>query len=390
MGSTRVCAPSFSDMAIKYLSKASPAKLHGTALVRLDFNTEDEWRMEAVLPTLRLLGRRAAKIVIVSHRGRPDGVRIVNGVPKGFDSKRSLRQDQRALQKFLGKKIVFIPHFRFREIKKKITAAPKGTIFLLENVRFLHGEETPSPELAKSLAGLADYYVNDAFAVDHHPADSVNLIEKFLPSYAGLELEKELKVLVTVISRPKHPLVLVIGGAKAHDKLGVLKFFEKKADWFLLGGAPANTLLKLRGVDVKKSLVDEVDGDRRELQRFADHSKVVLPVDWVIEKRAILDIGPRTARLYAEKLKAARTVIWSGPMGQIEKKKFEKGNLAVARAIGRNRRAFSVTGGGETVMFLKKHKLDKKFSFISTGGGALLDFLAGKKLPGIVALEYSK
>ncbi len=372
---------------MKYLSETSPSKLRGTALVRLDFNTRDEWRMRAALPTLRLLLRRADKIVIVSHRGRPDGVKLKNGVPHGFEKERSLRQDQRHLQKLLGCRVVFLPHFRFPELKTVILNAPKGSIFLMENIRFLHGEETPRPELAERLASLADYYVNDAFAVDHHPADSVNLIEGFLPSYAGLELEQELKVLGEVVRKPRHPLILVVGGAKAHDKLGILKFFEKKADAFLLGGAAANTLLKLRGVDVKNSLTDDVGGDLKELKRFASHPKVLLPVDYATEKGAILDIGPKTAILYAQEIKAARTIIWAGPMGQIEKAKFAKGNLAVARAIAANRKAFSVTGGGETVSFLKRHKLDRKFSFISTGGGALLDFLAGKKLPGIAALE---
>lgn len=374
---------------MNYLSRTRPEKLRRTALLRLDFNTEDEWRMQAVLPTIRLLARYA-KVVIVSHRGRPDGVKLVRGTPTRFDRKRSLQRDQKALRKFLRKQVVFIPHFRFGEIKEQIASAPRGTIFLLENIRFLHGEETPRPELAKRLAELADYYVNDAFAVDHHSADSVNLVDKFLPSYAGLELEKELKVLGNVMSRPEHPFVIVIGGAKAHDKLGVLKFFEKKADLFLLGGAAANTLLKLRGTDVRRSLVDDVDGDLSELKRFARHPKIVLPADWIMENNAILDIGPKTAKLFASKLKIARTILWSGPMGQIEKKRFEKGNLAVARAIAGNRKAFSLTGGGETVMFLKKRKLDGKFSFISTGGGALLDFLAGKKLPGIAALERAK
>ena len=372
---------------MQYLSKTSPKKLRGTTLVRLDFNTQDEWRMRAVLPTLRLLLRRADKMVLISHRGRPDGIKLVKGKPVGFEPGRSLRRDQRALEKLLGHKVVFIPHFRFPEIKKQITSAPKRTIFLLENVRFLHGEETRTLELAKQLAGLADYYVNDAFAVDHRSADSVSGINEFLPSYAGLELEQEMKVLGEVMNKPKHPFVIVIGGAKAHDKLGVLKFFDKKADAFLMGGAAANTLLKLRGMDVKRSLVDEESGDLKELKKFASDQKIFLPVDYVMEKGAILDIGPKTVSLYAKKLKNARTIIWSGPMGQIEKKKFEKGNLAVACAIAANRKAFSVTGGGETVMFLKKHKLDKKFSFISTGGGALLDFLAGKKLPGIEALK---
>ncbi len=367
-------------MAIQYLSRQNEKRLRGTALLRLDFNTEDEWRMEAVLPTLRLLLRRAEKVVVVSHRGRPQSVHPAL----------SLRKDAVHLSHLLKKKVVFIPHFRFADIKKQIDVASRGSLFVLENIRFMHGESTPSPELARRLASLADYYVNDAFAVDHHPADSVNQIEKFLPSYAGLELEKEIKILGGVMSKPKRPLLLIIGGGKAHDKLGVLRNFEKKADKVLFGGAAANTLLKLKGVDVSKSLIDKEQKDYPFLRRFLRGKKAVLPVDWRSEKGAILDIGPKTEKLFANHIRRSRTIIWSGPLGLIEKKKFESGSLAAARAIVRNRRAFSVTGGGETVAFLRKHKLHKKFSFISTGGGAMLQFLAGEKLPGITALESSK
>lgn len=362
---------------MRYLSKTSIKKLRGIALLRLDFNTQDEWRMRAVLPTLKLLLRARAKILILSHRGRP----------KGFDEKLSLKKDAVALGKMLGKKVVFIPHFRFAEIRRRIDKSKPGTVFLLENIRFLKSESTPAPELAKRLAGLADYFVNDAFAVSHRESDSVAKVEQFLPSYAGLELEKEIQVLSDVMKKPKRPLAVVIGGAKTHDKLGIIKFFRNKADAFLLGGAAANTLLYLSGKDVGNSLIDRTDGDFRELKKVLKYKNIFLPVDCRMEKNTILDIGPKTARLYAEKLKSARTIIWAGPMGYIENKKFAGGNLAVARAIAGNRRTFSVTGGGETVMFLKKHKLGKKFSFLSTGGGAMLEFLAGKKLPGIEALK---
>lgn len=345
--------------------------------MRLDFNTQDEWRMRAVLPTIKFLLRARAKIVILSHRGRP----------KGFDKKLSLRKDSVALSKMLGKKVVFIPNFRFPEIKKKIDNSKPGTIFLLENIRFLAGETTPAPELAKQIAKLADYFVNDAFAVSHRENDSVAKIERFLPSYAGLELEKEIKILSGVMKKPKRPLVIVIGGAKAHDKLGIIKFFRKKADAFLLGGAAANTLLYLRGVDMGKSLIDKTKSDFPEFKRILQYKNLFLPLDQRTEKNAALDIGPKTIRIYAEKLKSARTIIWAGPMGYIEKKKFARGSLAIAKIIAANRQALSITGGGETVMFLKKHKLDRKFSFLSTGGGAMLQFLAGEKLPGIIALQ---
>lgn len=371
---------------MRYLSRMGKKKLRGTAILRLDFNTADEWRMQAVLPTIRFLLRRGAKILIVSHRGRPVGIKIVGGRPQNFDKNLSLRRDAAALSRLLGKKVIFIPHFRFAEIKKRIGKAEKGAIFLLENIRFLRQEITPAPELAKSLAELGDYFVNDAFAVCHRPSDSVAKIEHFLPSYAGLELEKEIKILSRVMRRPKLPLVVVIGGAKAGDKLGVIKFFRRRAAAFLLGGAAANTLLRLQGIEIGRSLVDKT-APVKELKKLLTYPNLFLPPDWKMEEGAILDIGKKTAKLYAAKIKNARTVIWAGPMGYIEKAKFSRGSLAVAKAIAANRRAFSVAGGGETVAFLRKHRLAGKISFISTGGGAMLEFLAGRKLPGIEALK---
>lgn len=363
---------------IHYLSTAKPKALAGTALLRLDFNTEDDWRMRAVLPTIKFLLKKSQKVVIVSHRGRPVGV----------DKKLSLRSDAAKLSRLLGgRAVTFVSHFRFAKIKKQVAVAPRGSIFLLENLRFLPGEEKNDSKLARQLAGLADFYVNDAFAVSHRANASVVAITKFLPHYAGLEMEMEIASLGRVIVAPKHPVVLVLGGAKASDKLGVIAYFKKKADRFLLGGGCANTMLSLAGIDVKNSIKDSDPKELATLRRIAALSSVTLPIDVAWGGDKILDVGPKTARAFAQKIAAARTIIWSGPLGLIEKPQYAKGSMAVARAIGRNRRAFSVSGGGETVMFLKKYKLDKKFSFISTGGGAMVDFLAGKKLPGIEALK---
>lgn len=374
-------------MAMKYLSKARKADIRGTALLRLDFNTKDDWRMLAVLPTIKRLLKTSSKIVIVSHRGRPTGVRFVNGLPKGFPKDFSLRKDARTLGRLVRKKVVFIPHFRFPEMRKRIAAAPRGTIFLLENLRFMPGEAKNDPRFARSLASLADFYVNDAFAVSHRANASVVAVAKLLPHYAGLEMEKEIASLSRVMARPRRPFVAIIGGAKAADKLGVVKYLRKKTDWFLLGGGSANTILSLRGTDVKQSIRDRDPKDLAALAAIARYRNVVLPTDFVWSGGRILDVGPRTAKRFAGKIAGARTVLWSGPLGLIEKKKYAQGSIAVARAVARNRKAFSVTGGGETVMFLKHYRLDKKFSFISTGGGAMLDFLAGKKLPGIAALR---
>lgn len=362
---------------ISYLSKADKKDLKGIALLRLDFNTEDEWRMEAALPTVRFILKNADKVVIFSHRGRPSK----------FDKKLSLKKDAVNLSKMLGKKVVFLPKLDLPKIKKDIAKAKRGSVFVMENLRFFKGEESNDAQFAKKLASLGDFYVNDAFAVSHRKNASVFAITRFLPSFAGLEMEKEIKFLSHVMTKPEKPLIIVLGGAKAHDKLGVLKFFRNKADWFLVGGATADTLLFIGGINVKNSLVDKDKKDLKNLRGVLDYENLILPADVKFENGMILDIGERTAAIFAEKIKKAGTIIWSGPMGAFEKKKFSGGTLAIAKAIAGNKKAFSVAGGGETVAFLKKYKLDKKFTFISTGGGAMLDFLAGEKLPGIAALK---
>lgn len=362
---------------IRYLSATNPSALRGTALLRLDFNTEDDWRMEAVIPTITSLLKTSSRIVIVSHKGRPVGA----------DKKFSLRKNAITLSRLLKRKVIFIDHFDFAAIKQKIDASPRGSLFLLENLRFNAGEEKNDPKFAKQLASLADFYVNDAFAVSHRANASVVAITKFLPSYAGLELEREIASLSRAIKNPKRPIVVVAGGAKAADKLSVLTFFRNKADWFLLGGGPANTILSIRGMDVKKSVRDTDRKDVAVLQKFSRSKNVIVPIDFVWHDGFIWDIGPKTAAMFSAKIAKAKTVIWSGPLGFIEKPAYAKGSIVVAKAIVKNRKAFSLTGGGETVMFLKQYHFDEKFSFISTGGGAMIDFLAGKKLPGIVALE---
>ncbi len=356
--------------------------------------------MEAAVPTIKFLLRTASKIVIVSHRGRPIPSLVSakgrqarlpasggNGGIGGANKKLSLRRDAVNLQKLLRKRVVFVPFMPFTKAKKLIAGSPRGSVFVLENMRFWKGEEMNDPKFAGQLASLADFYVNDAFAVSHRANASVSAITKFLPSYAGLEMEQEIAVLSKVLKNPKKPLVFVLGGGKAGDKLGIIKYFRNKAKWFLLGGAAANTILKMKRIDIGKSMVDNNKKDIPDLKKIAALGNVVLPADFRFEHGTIVDAGPSTAHMFEKALANANTIIWSGPLGVIEKKEYERGTLAVAKAIAKNRKAFSVAGGGETVMFLKKYHLDKKFSFISTGGGAMLDFLAGKKLPGIVALN---
>jgi 3-phosphoglycerate kinase len=363
---------------IPYLRAAPKSKLAGTALLRLDFNTKDDWRMVAVLPTVRLLEKTSSKIVIISHRGRPTS---------SADKKLSLRKDANELSRLLGRKVIFIDRFDFPKIRKVVQDAPAMSIFLLENLRFLKGEEKNDPKLAKSLASLADFYVNDAFAVSHRANASIALVPKFLPSYAGLELENEIKFLSGVMQKPKQPLILILGGAKATDKLGVITYFKNKAKYILLGGGPANTILAAKGIDVKKSLKDSDPKNAAAIKKIAGYENIILPEDFVWHHDAILDLGAKTMETFDKKIAGAKTILWSGPVGITDHKPYDRGTAELARAIAKNRKAFSIAGGGETVAFLKKIGLDKKFSFISTGGGAMLDFLAGKKLPGIEALK---
>jgi phosphoglycerate kinase len=313
----------------------------------------------------------------MSHKGRPTG----------FKKNLSLKKDAENLSKLLHRKITFIPRFDFELIKNVIYKASDGSIFLLENLRFLPGEGKNSAEFGKKLASLGDYYVNEAFAVSHRAHASVSAITRYLPSYAGLGFAREALVLCKVMNAPKKPLVVVLGGGKAGDKLGVLKFLKTRADKFLLGGAPANTLSMLDGVRVGRSLVE---GDKKRLgalRAILAYRNLVLPIDFRRSGNSIFDIGPHTEEIFMEEIRKARTLIWNGPVGYFENKLFANGSLAIARAVKKNKRLFSIVGGGETVAFLKKYKMTGAFSFVSTGGGAMLDFLAGKKLPGITALE---
>jgi len=365
---------------IKYLSKISKKNLKGTAVLALDFNTEDEWRMEITLPTVRLLSKAGCRVLILSHRGRP----------KGVEPKLSQRKNARDLGRMMNQKVFFIPHFRFKEIKTQIDNSPKGSIFVLENMRFLKGEYDNDPKLAKKIAEVGDFYVNDAFPNSHRDDVSVDAIARFLPSYAGLQMEQEIKHLSRIMKKPKKPLVVVVGGGKADDKVGVLKYFKNKADRFLVGGAVANTLLLIDGKYIGDSIADRDREDRKKFYNILRFKNLVMPVDFKWSGGKMLDISKETIKVFRKEIRKAGTIIWNGPLGFIEKKNYEEGSLDIARAIAQNKRAFSLAGGGETVMFLKKYNLDKKFTFISTGGGAMLDFLAGKRLPGIEALRNSK
>ncbi len=367
---------------LKPLADASDRALSGIALVRIDVNAADDWRLEAVVPTIRHLAERARKVIVISHKGRPSPGQRLGPL--------SLWSDAQKLQEHLEQDVWFVSDTSIPAVRKELATIPDGTVTVLENIRAFKGESSDAESFAAALASLGDYYVSDAFPVLHHPAASVTGLPRLLPSYAGFQLTEELERLGKLSNRVRRPYVVVIGGAKAGDKLGVLEEVIGRADKVLVGGACANALLALSGVDVGNSVYERDPKLLAALKPYVGHKKIILPTDYVRSGGRILDIGPKTARAFAREVGKAGTVLWTGPLGLIEQKRFAKGTLAAAVAAARNRKAFTVTGGGETVTFLKQHGLDRKFSFISTGGGAMIDFVAGKKLPGLEALAGRK
>ncbi len=389
----------------------------------------DDTRLKACLPTIEyLLKKKCQRIILMGHLGRPGGKMVKN---------LSLKPVKNKLKKILRKDLRFkIYDLKFNFIKKIPDSRfqiPDSQIAMLENLRFYPEEQKNDKNFAKKLSSLADIYVNEAFAVSHRSAASVDAIQNYLPNYAGLHLEQEIKNLSYVLQKPKRPLVVIIGGAKIETKLPVIKNFIKTADYILIGGAVANMFFKVMGYEVGKSLVDDkyLVEARRILKKsetspdiksgsplrsknsklekdknyslLITHYSLLLPVDAMTSKgkiksmdeikknEYILDIGPQTRTLFCDIIKKARTIVWNGPMGYFEDKRFAKGTNEIAKSILENKKAKSVIGGGETIQQLSnKHKAGEqqltKNIFISTGGGAMLEFLAGKKLPGINTL----
>ncbi len=361
-----------------------------TVLVRVDFNVPlknnrvaDDSRIRASLATIRFLIKKKAKVVLLSHLGRPDGF---------VDSLRLLPVAKK-LESLLGKTVHYIPDCI--GVNSFVEKLNQGEVVLLENLRFYSEEEKDDKVFAEKLASLGDIYVNDAFGVSHRAHASVHAITDFLPSFAGFLLQKEVKALSGLLKNPLRPFVVVLGGAKVGDKIGVIGSFVKKADAVLIGGAMMFTFLKSVKFEIGKSLFEP---DRLSFAAsLLKSKKIILPVDVVVKDRRVLsvrhmkkssvgfDIGPLTAIIYSEIIKKAKTVFWNGPMGVFEVKPFDKGTAAVARAVSACSGA-SVIGGGDTISAVGK--LHLKFTYVSTGGGASLEFLEGKKLPGIAVLKY--
>jgi phosphoglycerate kinase len=378
-------------------------------LVREDLNVPmkdgtiaDYTRIDAATPTLRTLLDRSARVIVVSHLGRPDGTP---------NPKYTLRPVARALADRLHVDVPFVEDCVGPKAETAAQALTDGSIVLLENVRFHKEEESNDPQFARRLASLADVYVNDAFGTAHRAHASTEGVAHLLPSAAGLLMEAELDALARLTARPEHPYVCVIGGAKVKDKVGVFTFLMKSVDAFCVGGGMANTFLAARGTNVGRSLRDDDLGPARQILELADHHDITLhlPIDAVVSTAfdddsnarvagiedvgdgMILDIGPSTAKEYANAIRQAKTIVFNGPMGVYEKPAYRDGTRVVGEAIAEatKRGATSVVGGGDAAAAAHMLGFADAMTHVSTGGGATLEFLEGKTLPGVAALERS-
>lgn len=371
-------------------------------LVRVDFNVPlqsgavtDDTRIQAALPTINYLLENNAAVILCSHLGRPKGVR---------KPEFSLKPAADHLASLLNKSIAFMPDCIGEEIEQAAALLKPGEIMVLENTRFHPGEKKNAPEMARQLANLADVYINDAFGSAHRAHASTTGVTEYLPAAAGFLLEKEIKYLGEVVAGPKRPFIAIIGGAKISDKIGVIRSLLKKADKVLIGGGMANTFFKAQGVEVADSLIEEDALDTAKALLADTGGKLILPVDMVLADDfsadasqqtlpvgdvpagwRILDVGPETVKVFADSLKDAGTVVWNGPMGVFEFSEFAKGTFGVAEAVASSG-ATTIVGGGDSVAAIKQSGLADKITHISTGGGAFLEMLEGKTLPGLAAL----
>ncbi len=343
---------------------------------------EESLRFQNSVRSIKAFGKRGNKLVILAHLGRP----------KGYEKKLSLIKFKKPLEHSLNKKVVFLAGGNMSKDARAIKLSKPGTVFLVENIRFNSGETTNSPVFARALASLGEKYVNDDFPTVHHTNASNVGITKFMPSRAGPNLKKEISILSRLMKNPKKPFVLVVGGVKMSDKMEVIYNLLSKADFIILGGGPGNTFIKANGLNIGQSIYEP-----RMLsyaKKLSKNEKVVIPIDSAWSKNKILDIGPATIKNYTSIISTAKTIIWGGPMGFFENPKFSKGTKSIWQAILRNKKAKVVVGGGETLASLRlittNYKLKTTNLFLSTGGGAMLEFLAGKKLPALIALKLQK
>jgi phosphoglycerate kinase len=371
-------------------------------LVREDLNVPfsegaitDDARLRAAVPTLKHLADRGAKVIVMSHLGRP----------KGVEPALSLRAVATALAKQLDREVLFAEDCVGESARGAVGRLQAGQVLLLENVRFHPEEEANDPEFAGLLAALGELYVNDAFAASHRAHASVVGVAKYLPSYAGELMEAELTALHKALDDPKRPLVAVVGGAKVSTKVGVLRHLLEKVDALLIGGAMANTFFRAEGYPTGNGLVEESAlEDARKVEKKGG-KKLVLPVDLVCAKKMeakqplhtfpaeavepgwmALDIGPKSVASFSKHISTASTIVWNGPMGVAEIPDFAAGTRAVGEAMAESG-AYTLVGGGDTVAAIDSLGLVGRFSHVSTGGGATLEYLEGKELPGIAILK---
>lgn len=376
------------------------------ALVRVDFNcplkdgeVSDDTRIRAALPTIKYLREKGARVVLLSHLGRP----------KGPDPTQSLEPCVRALEKLLGAPVTFIADPAAAEAVTVSRRLPRGGVAVVENTRFHPGEEKNGEAVARLFATLGDFYVNDAFGSAHRAHSSTAAVAALLkPAVSGFLMEKELEYLGGALNNPRRPFVAVLGGAKVSGKIDLIEHLLPRVDAILVGGAMACTFFRAMGLETGTSLVEEdrVEMARALLAKAGD--KLVLPMDAVVAQKleagaptrtvarkeipagwAMFDVGPETEAIFAQGIGSAKTVVWNGPMGVFETAPFDHGTLAVARAMAdaTGRGTITIVGGGDSAAAVAEAGLDERMSHVSTGGGASLEFLEGKELPGVAALD---
>lgn len=379
-------------------------------LVRVDFNVPlddkqkitDDTRIRAALPTIKYLSEKGGKVILVSHLGRPKS---------GPDDKLRLLPVADRLTELLGKPIAYVKDCIGPEVEGAVAKLKDGDVLLLENVRFYKEEEKNDPAFAKKLASLADIYVNDAFGTAHRAHASTEGVTKYLKGYAGFLMEKEIKFLGQLLENPAHPFVAILGGAKVSGKIDVINNLLPKIDTLIIGGGMSYTFFRSRKVSVGQSLVEEdkIPLAKEILKKAIDLDKtIMLPIDHIVadkfdanaDSQVVtragipegwqgMDIGPETITKFGHAIKKAKTIFWNGPMGVFEFDKFAKGTMAIAKMVAEatEKGAVSVIGGGDSVAAVEKAGLADKMTHISTGGGASLEFVEGRTLPGIACLQ---
>jgi len=393
---------------MRVIEDLKPADLKGKkVLVRVDFNVPlsegtvtDDTRIRAALPTIDYLMDAGARIILMSHLGRPAGT--------GYEEAYSIAPAARVLSKLIGQEVKTVAEVTGPTVEQAADALEDGQVLMVENVRFDAREKKNDPAMAAEYAKIADIYVNDAFGTAHRAHASTEGVAHLLPSYAGLLMTREVQTLSNMLDEPVHPFVAILGGSKVSDKFGVIDRMIDKADTIIIGGGMCFTFLKAQGISVGKSLLEEdwVERAGEMLEKakakgvdlmlpvdiicadeFSESAKTcTCPADSIPDDMMGLDIGPATWSYYKEAIAKAKTVFWNGPMGVFEMKPFEGGTRAVAEAVAHNKQAATIIGGGDSVAAIKKFGLADEVTFISTGGGASMQLVEGVPLPGVEAL----